>query len=175
MYYYATFNAPCVGHKDDESRAQMSLRTELVWHFNVLKLIRTATPDTTQTGLFCRVWCDGVNWVGPTARQVRSVSGLCRNVSGGAVRPLDALRHRMHLTGGRVDSIHTAWHDTDSTVLSCLAGCVNWTLWFRVRIIRVGRRLELRPVAMVIFVGAGNGGSRLGPGGGTGPSKSWLA
>ena len=25
------------------------------------------------------------------------------------------------------DSIHTAWHDTDSTVLSCLAGGVNWT------------------------------------------------
>ena len=39
-----------------------------------LKLIYTATPDTTQTGLFCRVWCGGVNWVGPTARQVRSAS-----------------------------------------------------------------------------------------------------
>ena len=26
------------------------------------------------------------------------------------------------------DSIHTAWHDTDSTVLSCLAGGVNWAL-----------------------------------------------
>jgi len=26
-----------------------------------LKLIHTAAPDTTQTGLFCRVWCDGVN------------------------------------------------------------------------------------------------------------------
>ena len=25
------------------------------------KLINTATPDTTQTGLSCRVWCDGVN------------------------------------------------------------------------------------------------------------------
>ena len=24
--------------------------------------IHTATPDTTQTGLFCRVWCGGVNW-----------------------------------------------------------------------------------------------------------------
>jgi len=21
-----------------------------------------ARPDTTQTGLFCRVWCGGVNW-----------------------------------------------------------------------------------------------------------------
>jgi len=39
-----------------------------------LKLIYTATPDTTRTGLFCRVWCGGVNWVGPTARQVRSAS-----------------------------------------------------------------------------------------------------
>jgi len=26
-----------------------------------LKLIHTATPDTTQTGLFCRVWCSAVN------------------------------------------------------------------------------------------------------------------
>jgi len=23
--------------------------------------IHTAAPDTTQTGLFCRVWCGGVN------------------------------------------------------------------------------------------------------------------
>ena len=53
---------------------------------------------TTQTRLFCRVWCGGVNWVGPTARQVRSVSALCRSASGGAVRPLDALRHRTHLS-----------------------------------------------------------------------------
>jgi len=31
--------------------------------------IHTTMPDTTQAGLFCRVWCSNVNWVGPTARQ----------------------------------------------------------------------------------------------------------
>ena len=176
---------------------------------SILKLIHTTTSDTTQTRLFCCVWCGGVNyWVGPTARQVRSVSGLCRSVSGGAVRPPDALRRRTHLSGCRADSshtatpdkkrlsrlpvdrrrrdagqagsvpppdrphaatlhdtqkckhccigpnfftkrhatrasyrfnssdfarrsrdsIHTAWHDTDNTVLSRLAGGVNWAL-----------------------------------------------
>ena len=30
-----------------------------------------SAPDTTQTGLFCRVWCGGVNRVGSTARQDR--------------------------------------------------------------------------------------------------------
>ena len=47
--------------------------TIILWG-TFLKLIYTATPDTTQTWLFCRVWCGGVNWVGPTARQVRSAS-----------------------------------------------------------------------------------------------------
>jgi len=61
--------------------------------------ITTHTPDTTKTGLFCRVWCGNVNWVGPTARQVRSVSALCRSVSGSAVPPPDALRRRTHLSG----------------------------------------------------------------------------
>ena len=28
---------------------------------HTLKLIHTDTPDTTPTGLFCRVWCGGVN------------------------------------------------------------------------------------------------------------------
>ena len=37
---------------------------------------------------------------------------LCRSVSGGAVRPPDALRRRTHLSGGRADSIHTATPDT---------------------------------------------------------------
>ena len=45
--------------------------------------IHTATPDTTQTELFRRVWCGDVNSVGPTARQVRSVSGLRPSASGG--------------------------------------------------------------------------------------------
>jgi len=70
-------------------------------HVNSNCPIHTDTPDTTQTGLFCRVWCGGVNWVGQTARQVSCVSGLCRSVSGGAVRPPDTLRRRTHLSGGR--------------------------------------------------------------------------
>jgi len=171
------------------------------------KLTHTATLDTTQTRLFCRVWCGGVYWVGPTAWQVRSVSGLCRSVSGGAMRPPNALGRRTHLSG-RLNShrhirqdetvapacrppprcrlhrqprlaarpstrsdivrhakrkhavdccviwlnlnlftkfhatrviyrltvqtlpdgwrLETAWPDTDRTVLSCLAGDVNW-------------------------------------------------
>jgi len=32
------------------------------------------------------------------------------------------------LVGRSRDSIHTAGHKTDSTVLSCLAGGVNWAL-----------------------------------------------
>ena len=79
------------------------------------ELIHTATPDTTQTGLFCRVWCGGVNWVGPTARQVRSV--LCRSVSGGAVRPPDALRRRTHLPGGQF----TPPHQTRQDCRACLS------------------------------------------------------
>jgi len=47
-----------------------------------------------------------MNWVSSTARQVRSVSGLCRSVLGGAVRPLDALRHRTHLSGGQFTPPH---------------------------------------------------------------------
>ena len=49
-------------------------------HVNSNCPIHTATPDTTQ---FCRVglWCGSVNWVCSTARQVRSVSGLCRSAS----------------------------------------------------------------------------------------------
>jgi len=57
-------------------------------------------------------WCGDVNWVGPTARQVHSVSGLRRSVSGGTVRPPDALRRRTHSSGGRADSVHTATADT---------------------------------------------------------------
>jgi len=45
--------------------------------------IHTATPDATQTGRFCRVWCGRVNSVGPIAKQVRCVSGLRRSASGG--------------------------------------------------------------------------------------------
>jgi len=70
-------------------------------HVNSNYPTHIAKSDTTQTGLFCRVCCGSVNWVGPTARQVRSVSGLCRSASGGAVRPPDALRRGTHLSGGQ--------------------------------------------------------------------------
>ena len=67
-------------------------------------------PDTTQAGLFCRVWCSGVNLVGP-------VSGQYRSVSGGAVRPPDALRLRAHLLGGLETQFTPP--DTKQTALSC--------------------------------------------------------
>ena len=54
--------------------------------------------------------------------------GVCRAAQALPVRPPDALRRRTYLLGGRADSIHTARHDTDCTVLSCLAGGVNWAL-----------------------------------------------
>ena len=73
--------------------------------FLTLQLIHTATPDMTQTGLFCRVRCGGVNWVGQTAKQVRFVSERCRGVSG-AVRPPGALRRRTHLSGGQFTPPH---------------------------------------------------------------------
>jgi len=79
---------------------------KLNWH-------RHARHDTDMTVLFCCAWCGGVNWVGSTAslaRQVRSVSGLCRSVSGGAMRPLDALGHRTHLSG-RLNSHRHNRHD----------------------------------------------------------------
>jgi len=48
---------------------------------------------------------------------VRSVSGLCRSVSGGAVRPLDALRRRTHLSG-RLNSHRLIRHRQDRLVSS---------------------------------------------------------
>jgi len=57
-----------------------SLKSE---HANSNCPIHSATPGTIQTGLSCRIWCGGVNRVGPTGRQVRSVSDLRRSASGG--------------------------------------------------------------------------------------------
>jgi len=37
-----------------------------------------------------------------------------------------------HMSGGRADSIHTTWRDTDNTASSRLAGDVNWALEDRV-------------------------------------------
>jgi len=85
-------------------------------HAVLLKVIHTAKSHTTQTGLFCRVCCGGVNWVGLTARQVRSVSDLCRSVSGGAVRPPNALVGQTQFTSP----------DTTQTALSCSVWRVVW-------------------------------------------------
>jgi len=58
-------------------------------------LYRPGTVDTTQTGPSCRVWCGGVNWVGPTARQVRSASECVgRRKQALPMRPPDALRRK---------------------------------------------------------------------------------
>jgi len=76
--------------------------------------IHTALSDSTQTGLFCRVWCGDVN--SESARQPdRCVQ--CRSVSGGAVRPLDALRRRTHLSGGQF----TPPHQTRQDCRACLS------------------------------------------------------
>jgi len=70
--------------------------------------IHTALPDTTHTRLFCSVWCGDVN--SESARQPdRCV--LCRSVSGGAVRPPDALRHRTHLSGDQFTPSHQTRQD----------------------------------------------------------------
>ena len=57
-----------------------------------------------------------MNGVGSTDRQVRSVSGLCRAAQ------CDRRTHSDAERTCRADSIHTARHDTDRTVLSSLAG-----------------------------------------------------
>ena len=92
-----------------------------------LNTFRAIAQFTTQTGRSCRVWCGGVNRVGPTSA---FSGGVCRAAQALPVRPPDALRRRTHLSVGLVDSVHTARHDTDSIVLSCLAGGVNWTLYY---------------------------------------------
>ena len=48
---------------------------------------------------------------------MRSVSGLCRSASGSAVRPPDALRRRMHLSGGQF----TPAHQTRQDCRACLS------------------------------------------------------
>ena len=48
---------------------------------------------------------------------MRSVSGLCRSASGGAVRPPDALRRRTHLSGGQF----TPAHQTRQDCRACLS------------------------------------------------------
>jgi len=71
------------------------------------------TPRQTQHRQDCFVVSGAAVWLesGPTARQVRSVSGLCRSVSGGAVRPPGALRRRTHLPGGQFTPPHQTRQD----------------------------------------------------------------
>ena len=77
--------------------------------------VHTVTPDTTQTRPSCRVWCGGVNWVGPTS--AFSV-GVCRAAQALSVRPLDALRRRT----GRLNPHRLTWH----TALSCRVWRAVW-------------------------------------------------
>jgi len=46
----------------------------------------------------------------------------------GLTSSLNATRRESDFAILSRDSVYTAWHDTDSTVLSCLAGGVNWVL-----------------------------------------------
>ena len=121
----ASASALWIGFRTTQDcRRQKNLKSE---HVNGNRPIHTATPDTTQTGLSCRVWCDGVNRVGPTARQVRSVSGLRLSRVAQCDRRTHSDAERTCLNWlNSLDSIHTAWYDPDRTVLSCLAGAVNW-------------------------------------------------
>ena len=89
-------------------------RTAHVYALSVLAAYssfnRHARHDTDRTVLSCLVWwCE-------LSRPDRQAGAfcvcLCRSVSGGAVRPPDALRRRTHLSGGRADSIHIATPDT---------------------------------------------------------------
>ena len=87
-----------------------------------LELIHTGTPHTTQTDrtvLSCLLWrCELSRPDRPTS--AFSV-GVCR------VAQCDRRTHSDAERTCRADSIHTR-HDTDRTVLLCLAGGVNWAL-----------------------------------------------
>ena len=73
-----------------------------------LKLVHTATPDTTV--LSCLVWrCELSRPDRPTgAFCVWSVSECVRRSHCAARHTPTQTRHRTHLSGGRADSIHTA-------------------------------------------------------------------
>ena len=90
-------------------------RQQKIWNLNTLIALSNSYPihDTDKTVLSCLVW----RWEliesarQATAIQVRSVSGLCRSVSGCAVRPPDALRRRTHLPGGQITPPHQTRQD----------------------------------------------------------------
>ena len=60
-----------------------------------IRLKANSHRHTTQTGLFYRVWCGGVNWVGPTATQNDAFCVRPRRTRAG-VRPRDTLRRWTH-------------------------------------------------------------------------------
>ena len=79
---------------------------------------RQVTHDTDRTVLSCLLWrCE-------LSRLDRQTGAFCVWSVSECVGRRSATAERTC----RADSIHIAWHDTDSTVLSCLAGGVNWTL-----------------------------------------------
>ena len=115
---------------------------------SVLKLINTATPDTTQRGLFFRI-C--MAWRCELSRLGRQTDAFC-------VWSVSECVGRRSATAGRtptqntlvgptsafsvfcVGVLHTAWCDTDTTVLSSLASgvdvrCVNEVTRRRARIL----------------------------------------
>ena len=108
--------------KNDKNKEYTSV--DCVWLYAYVKVcispvsicpvsICPHTPRQTRHRQDCFVVSGVAVWLesGPTARQVRSVSGLCRSVSGGAVRPPDALRHRTHLPGGQFTPPHQTRQD----------------------------------------------------------------
>ena len=85
-------------------------------HIQSNRSVHTVTPDTTQTGPSCRVWCE-------LSRPDKCVQR--RSVSGGA-GAVGATAGRTPTQNGPTQS--TPPDMTHSIVLSRLAGGVNWTL-----------------------------------------------
>jgi len=82
-----------------------------------LKRIHTATPDTTKLSCLCRVRFGGANW--SADRQLKTVAGRKFEVRTRLEQSSNS--HRQH-----------ARHDTDRTVLSRLAGGVDWAFNCRI-------------------------------------------
>ena len=75
------------------------------------------------TVLSCLVWrCE----LSRPDRQTSTFSvGVCRAAQALPVRPPDALRRRIHLSGGRADSVHTATPDTTRRFCLCRVWCTG--------------------------------------------------
>ena len=96
----------------------------------LLKLIHAATPNTTKLSCPCRVRFGGVNWIPDNSRLLPT-----ENLKSEHVQSNRPLRSR---------------HDTDRTVLSCLAAGVNWAL---VKLAGVARNAVDVYVADAVHVG----------------------